>query len=120
MANTGRKRISIDWEAFDKLCGLQCTQEEIADFFSCSVDTIERAVKRDKGKSFAEYFLQKRGLGKVALRRNQFRMAETSATMAIWLGKQYLDQKDDRSIELNGGLTISVADDYGEGEPSGD
>ena len=38
--------------------------------------------------------------GKASLRRTQFRMAETSAAMAIWLGKQYLGQKD--KSELSG------------------
>ena len=44
--------------------------------------------------NFSEVFKEKRGLGKISLRRNQFRLAEKSATMAIWLGKQYLGQKD--------------------------
>ena len=44
--------------------------------------------------NFSEVFKEKRGLGKVSLRRNQWRLAEKSATMAIWLGKQYLGQKD--------------------------
>lgn len=90
-----RPRIEIDWEAFDKLCTLQCTLAEIAGFFGCSEDTIERAVKRDKRMSFADYFSQKRVGGKIALRRSQFQLAEKNAAMAIWLGKQYLDQRDD-------------------------
>lgn len=28
------------------------------------------------------------------MRRSQWRLAEKNANMAIWLGKQYLDQKD--------------------------
>ena len=44
--------------------------------------------------NFSEVFKEKRGLGKISLRRNQWRLAEKSATMAIWLGKQYLGQKD--------------------------
>ena len=44
--------------------------------------------------NFSEVFKEKSGLGKISLRRNQWRLAEKSATMAIWLGKQYLGQKD--------------------------
>lgn len=95
MARTGRPRINIDWKIFDSLCGLQCTLAEIADAFDCSEDTIERAVKREKNMTFAEYFAKKRSKGKISLRRSQFRLAEKSAAMAIWLGKQYLGQKDD-------------------------
>lgn len=36
---------------------------------------------------------------KIRLRRNQFKLSERSASMAIWLGKQYLGQKD--SIEVS-------------------
>lgn len=39
-------------------------------------------------------FAQKRGAGKISLRRSQWRLAEKNASMAIWLGKQYLGQRD--------------------------
>ena len=44
--------------------------------------------------TFSEVFAEKRQKGRASLRRLQFRLAEKSATMAIWLGKQYLGQKD--------------------------
>ena len=31
---------------------------------------------------------------KIKLRRNQLKLSEKSASMAIWLGKQMLDQKE--------------------------
>ena len=40
-------------------------------------------------------FSVKREGGLTSLRMTQFRMAETIPTMAIWLGKQYLNQSDD-------------------------
>ena len=91
----GRPRIEIDWKTFDNLCGLQCTLAEIASFFDCTEDTIQNAVKREKDMSFSVYYEQKRGTGKISLRRSQFKLAEKSAVMAIWLGKQYLEQRDD-------------------------
>lgn len=99
MAKVGRPRIEIDWSAFDKLCELQCTQEEMASFFDCSTDTIARAVEREKGESFAEYYKKKQGRGKIALRRHQFRLAEKNAAMAIFLGKNYLGQRDTFEID---------------------
>lgn len=92
----GRKpHFKIDWEQFDGLCGIQCTLSEIAAFFGCSEDTIENYVKRYKKCLFSEYFERKRGLGKVSLRRRQFRAAQDgNVTMLIWLGKQYLGQAD--------------------------
>ena len=44
----------------------------------------------------------------MALRRSQWKMAERNATMAIWLGKQYLGQKDvveqKSDVKLNNGF----------------
>lgn len=39
--------------------------------------------------------------GKISLRRWQFKMAEHSVPMAIWLGKQYLGQRDSQEIVLD-------------------
>ena len=90
-----RPKIEIDAKSFENLCGLQCTISEIADFFKCSEDTVERWCKRTYTEGFAEVFKKKSGRGKISIRRAQFRLAETNATMAIWLGKQYLGQGDD-------------------------
>ena len=94
-----RPRTEIDRTQFEKLCGLQCTLYEIAGFFGCSEDTIERWCKREYKTSFAETFKKKSGAGKISLRRYQFKLAEKNATMAIWLGKQYLGQRDHVIIE---------------------
>lgn len=89
-----RPQKKIDKIEFEKLCGLQCTLEEIAGFFDCSADTIERWVKREYKANFADIYKNHSGQGKIALRRNQLRLSEKSAAMAIWLGKQYLGQTD--------------------------
>lgn len=91
----GRPRIDINWTDFDKLCTLQCTQIEIANWFDCSVDTIERACLREHKIGFAEYYAQKRGKGRISLRRKQWEVAHSgNVSMLIWLGKQYLGQAD--------------------------
>jgi hypothetical protein len=103
----GRPRIVIDWEEFDKLCEMQCTEEEIAAWFGCSVDTVERRCKERNGATFAEVFAQKRKAGMVSLRRVQWRTAlKGNVTMQIWLGKQYLGQRDKQEIEHGGNVTI--------------
>ena len=90
-----RPRKEINWEEFDKLCGLHATQEEIANWFSVSVDTIDRAVKREHKVGFAEYYRQKATVGKISLRRKQFELAQSGdRTMLIWLGKQHLGQSE--------------------------
>lgn len=89
-----RPRKEIDREQFEKLCNIQCTQEEIAGWFHCSPDTIERWCERELGKGFAECYKEYSANGKISLRRTQFRLAEKSYAMAIWLGKQYLGQRE--------------------------
>ncbi len=94
MAKTGRPRKEIDQKQFESLCGLQCTLEEICGWFGVCSDTLESWCKRTYKMNFSEVFKQKRGVGKISLRRSQWRLAEKNANMAIWLGKQYLGQKD--------------------------
>lgn len=109
-----RPRIEIDAEQFKKLCSIQCTLGEIASWFRCSEDTVERWCKRELHMSFAEAFKTWSADGKISLRRTQFRMAETNVSMAIWLGKQYLGQKEstDVSVSMNDDDTIKEMEKY--------
>ena len=110
----GRPRKNIDLEQFKKLCGLQCTLKEIAGFFECSEDTIESWCKRELGENFSDAFIKYCVTGKLNLRRYQFKLAERNASMAIWLGKNYLGQKEqpdaddpealNRAREILGGI----------------
>ena len=98
----GRPRAEIDKKQFENLCGLQCTLEEICGWFGVTDKTLDSWCKRTYYASFSEVFKQKRGLGKISLRRSQWRLAEKSATMAIWLGKQYLGQRDQVDVNMPG------------------
>ena len=95
----GRPRKQIDQKQFESLCGLQCTEIEIADWFECSIDTINRWCQRTYKANFADVYAKKRSNGKSSLRRMQWRLAEKSAAMAIWLGKQYLGQRDEVVVD---------------------
>lgn len=96
-------QVKIDKKAFENLCGIQCTEQEIADFFSVSVDTINRWCNNTYDKNFAEVYREKKGVGKVSLRRTQYEMSKKNATMSIWLGKQYLGQTD--KLDTNASIT---------------
>ncbi|MDY2988978.1 MAG: hypothetical protein SOR71_05160 [Oscillospiraceae bacterium] len=102
-----RPRKEIDERDFESLCTLQCTKEEICGFFDVSDKTLENWCKRTYSEGFSEVFKKKRGKGKISLRRAQFRLAEKSASMAIWLGKQWLGQKDTVEIERPDEVVIS-------------
>ena len=89
-----RPKKQIDKEQFENLCGLQCTKEEICAWFGVTEKTLNAWCKRTYNEGFSLIFSQKRGKGKISLRRYQFQLAKKNANMAIWLGKQYLGQKD--------------------------
>lgn len=106
-----RPRKEIDQKQFENLCGLQCTKEEICGWFDITDKTLENWCKRTYKAGFSETFRQKRGLGKISLRRHQWRLAEKNAAMAIWLGKQYLGQRDDAgqaSEEIARGVVAAI------------
>lgn len=118
MARTGRPRKEFDKKAFSDLVGLGCNQEEICWYFrdetgkTANIDTLTRWCKRTFGMTFQEYFKQNGFMAlKIQLRRNQFELSKKSAAMAIWLGKQYLDQKD--SIEVESSITDNTREEIG-------
>ena len=91
----------IDWELVQKLAHIQCTQAEIATAVGVSVDTLHRHPE------FAE--VHKRGAegGRKSIRRMQFESAtKGSIAMQIWLGKQYLGQRDNLDQRVNAEVQI--------------
>lgn len=106
MAQMGRPRIEINKEEFEKLCALLCSEEEIASWFDVSVDTLCRWCKREYSVTFAEIYKTKSEKGRIALRRYQFKLAEKYPAMAIFLGKQYLGQRD--NVDNTEGVDESV------------
>lgn len=100
MARTGRPPKDIDQKQFENLCGLQCTLEEICGWFDVTDKTLDSWCKRTYNANFSEVFKQKRGAGKISLRRSQWRLAEKNATMAIFLGKQFLGQRDNVDVNV--------------------
>ena len=105
----GRPRTEISKVDFEKLCGIQCTQEEIAGWFRCSPDTIDRWCQREYNQSFAEIYKQKKSVGRISLRRRQFQTAEKgNASMLIWLGKQYLGQTERAEVTVAQSMDESI------------
>jgi hypothetical protein len=105
----GRKAVQIDLEQLEKLCALQCTDVEIAAWFQVSLRTIE---KRRRLAKFADAMQRGRAKGRISVRRHQMKLLEAgNATMAVWLGKQLLGQRDVITAEHvgSGGGPIQVS-----------
>ena len=85
------KKYDIDTVEVEKLASYGCTNIEIADFFGCSPDLIE--------KSYSEYLTKGRSQRKIRLRKMQWKSAEDgNVTMQIWLGKQVLGQAEKQEV----------------------
>ena len=104
-----RPEAKIDLMELEKLCGMQCTDEEIAAFFNVSTRTIER---RRKVKRFSEIMDHAKAKGRVSVRRSLFRMAaKDNVAAAIFLSKNLLGYRDVVNNEHSGpaGGPIQVA-----------
>jgi hypothetical protein len=95
-----RPEAKIDPVELEKLCGMQCTDEEIAAFFGVSTRTIER---RRKEKQFGEIMERAKAKGRVSVRRSLFRLAAAgNIAAAIFLAKNLLGYKDIVNTEHSG------------------
>ena len=106
----GRPKLILNEQGcltIEKLASLMCTDEEIASVLGVSVDTL---TNRNNKKSFSERKEKGQLSGKASLRRLQFKIADGgNATMAIWLGKQYLGQTDKQETTLtDGNITFEI------------
>ena len=112
----GRPKIPINEDEFKKLCKIQCTLLEIASFFDCCDDTINNWCKETYGETFSVVYKRFSASGKISLRRYQFKLAENNVTMAIWLGKQWLGQRDevDMNHNVDGSARVVIVDDVPE------
>ena len=97
-----------DRKTFADLIGLGCGAEEICWFFRddagkpANIDTLSRWCVREFGMTFQEYRRQNGANAlKIKLRQNQLKLSGSSAAMAIFLGKQYLGQKDNPDTGIN-------------------
>ena len=99
----GRPRIEIKLDSLKSLCGMMATEVEIADFFGCTIQTINERCKDEMGCTFLDLFKKNSAAGKMSLRRSQFSNAtkNNNATMQVWLGKQYLGQRDKAEVDLS-------------------
>tara|TARA_R100001377_G_C3194901_1_gene112298 strand:+ start:5058 stop:5357 length:300 start_codon:yes stop_codon:yes gene_type:complete len=81
------KKYIIDKKQLENLAKFGCTNIEIAQFFGCSADLID--------KSYSEFTTKGRATQKLRLRQLQWKSAEGgNVTMQIWLGKQILGQAE--------------------------
>ena len=104
-----RPKLKINAEELERLCIMQCTDEELAAFFNVSWRTIER---RRQISKYREAMDRGRARGKVSLRRSLWKLAYAGNPAAnIFLAKNLLGYRDHGAIEHTGpaGGPIQIA-----------
>ena len=98
-----RKKISIDWKYVDKKLANFWEGTEVAAGLGIEFKTLERRIKEKYNVHFGDYKAQKRAKGEAVLRELQLKTAMAgNVTMQIWLGKQYLGQKEKTDYTTKG------------------
>ena len=104
-----RPEAKIDLVELEKLCNMQCTDDEIAAFFGVSMRTI---VRRRQVAKFRDVMDRAKAKGRVSVRRNLFRLANAgNIAAAIFLAKNLLGYRDVVNTEHSGpdGSPILIA-----------
>lgn len=100
-SGAGRKAVRIDLAELEKLCVMQCTDDEIAAFFNVQVRTIER--RRQKQPTFAAAMERGRAKGRISVRRTLYSQAtQGNVAATIFLSKNVLGYRDVRRNEHSG------------------
>ncbi len=95
-----RKHAKIKVSQIRALAEVQATESEAAGVLGIKTGTFREALRIDMAAKKA--WEEGRARGKVSLRRRQWKLSENNASMAIFLGKQWLNQNETQRIEHSG------------------
>lgn len=95
----GARPKALDYKTVENLAKIGCSYREIAAVMGVALSTVQRRLEGDK--KFKEAYDKGREGGKAGLRRIQWQLAnDGNPTMAIWLGKQMLGQRDKQDQDI--------------------
>jgi len=98
----GRPKLEFDKREVKLLGQFRATYDTMAEWFDCSHKTIERKMG-DKKSEFSRVYKKAMATTKMKLSEAQIKYAlNGNAALLIWLGKQYLGQKDNQEEHDNG------------------
>ncbi len=92
-----------DFQRLLNMVRIQCTLEECCSILGMSDTTLNRRLKERGEDNFEALYRRYNDEGRMSLRRMQWQAAENgNASLLIWLGKQYLNQRDKSNLEVTG------------------
>lgn len=106
---------AIDKDELEKLMKIYLTEQECADWFGVSIDSVHRFIKKNLNTTFAELRDKSFVRTRAAIKKAQIEKAlKGDNVMLIWCGKQYLGQRDVQAVQLSNdgdkAIQISVVD----------
>lgn len=89
-----------DFEDFESLATMQCTQAEICGFFKCNHDTLMQRIRDHYEADFSDKYQELRAEGKSSLRRVMWNKAlGGDGQTQRWLSRQYLGMSDKVEVD---------------------
>ena len=105
--SNGRPPIDIDYEQVERMSEQQCTEYEIAYFLGLTAEGFRQ--RKGKDAELLGALKKGRAVGHSSLRRMQWDKAQDgNTTMQIWLGKQYLGQKDKNEVDTTTAVHVTI------------
>lgn len=104
-----RPKLQIDWKKVDHMLEAHCTGTQVAAHLGIYCETLYERVKKEYGCGFSEYSRQKKEKGNSSIKVTQYQQAlKGDKGMLIWLGKNWLGQKDEPREEKQFDGQLSV------------
>jgi len=94
-------KANIDWPLIDEMLLDMCEANEIAAALFISSEILSEKIKEKYKMEFSAYRNNKRAKTIQNLRKEQLVLSKSNASMSVWLGKQYLGQKDKHENQDN-------------------
>ena len=92
-----------DFQRLLNMVRIQCTLSECCSILGMSDTTLNRRLKERGEDNFEAFYRRHNDEGRMSLRRMQWQSAENgNPSLLIWLGKQYLNQRDKSNLEVTG------------------
>ncbi len=87
----------LERKAFESLCGMQCSVEELCGWFGCDESALDTWCCQAYGESFRQTFDRLTMAGRIALRRDQVLAAKKNVSMSRYLEGRL--SKADKPVE---------------------
>jgi hypothetical protein len=111
----GRPVKTIDWKLVEKLCYIQCTEQEIADFVLVDITTLKYKCKKEQNMDFSCFYAQKKGQGKISLRRRISQAIDSGDprynAILIFAAKNLIGWKDYQEVKHEGSIQLESIPD---------